>query len=217
MGRSVHARRAAHRRRAHDPRHRARLCAGQADAAHHQGLSGGEGRSRHLPRDGRTRPDRHHAAGGIWLRQCQLRRLWPGGARDRARRFRLSLDEFGAVLAGDASDLRLWRREPAQEISAEARHRRMGRLLRPDRARCRLRSRRHEDPRREDRRRLPADRHQDVDFQRADRRRVRGVGEIGRAQQPDPRLHPGKGHEGPVGAEDRRQAVACAPPSPARW
>ena len=132
-------------------------------------------------RDGRTRPDRHHAAGGIWLRQCQLCRLWPGGARDRARRFRLSLDEFGAVLAGDAPDLRLWRREPAQEIPAQACHRRMGRLLRPDRAGCRLRSRRHEDPRREDLRRLPADRHQDVDFQRADRRRVRGVGEIGRA------------------------------------
>ena len=25
----------------------------------------------------------------------------------------------------------------------------------------------------------------------------------------DPRLHPGKGHEGPLGAEDRRQAVAA--------
>ena len=181
VGRSVHARRAAHRRRAHDPRHRARLCAGQAVAAHHQGLSGGKDRPRDLQRDGRTRPDRHHAAGGIWLRQCQLRRLWPGGARDRARRFRLSLDEFGAVVAGDASDLCLWRREPAQEIPAQARHRRMGRLFRPDRAGCRFRSRRHEDPRREDLRRLPADRLQDVDFQRADRRRVRGVGEIGRA------------------------------------
>ena len=58
-------------------------------------------------------------------------------------------------------------------------------------------------------RRLPADRYQDVDFQRADRRRVRGVGEIGRAQQPDPRLHSREGHEGPVGAEDRRQALAA--------
>ena len=181
VGRSVPARRAAHRRRAHDPRHRARLCAGQAAAARHQGLSRGEDRPRDLQRDGRTRPDRHHAAGGIWLRQCELRRLWPGGARDRARRFRLSLDELGAVVAGDAPDLRLWRREPAQEISAQARDRRMGRLLRPDRARCRLRSRRHEDPRREGVGRLPADRQQDVDFQRADRRRVRGVGEVGRA------------------------------------
>jgi len=38
--------------------------------------------------------DRHYAAGGIWLRQCELRRLWPRGARDRARRFRLSFDEL---------------------------------------------------------------------------------------------------------------------------
>ncbi len=217
MGRSVHARRAAHRRRADDPRYRARLCAGQAAAAHHQGLSGREGRPRHLSRDGRTRPDRHHAARGIWLRQRQLRRLWPGGARDRAGRFRLPLDEFGAILAGDAPDLRLWRREPAQEIPAEARHRRVGRLLRPHRARRRLRSRRHEDPRREDFRRLPADRHQDVDFQRADRRRVRDLGEIGRAQQPDPRLHPGKGHEEACRRRRSAASSACAPPSPAKW
>ena len=181
VGRSVPARRAAHRRRAHDPRHRARLCAGQAVAAHRQGLSRREDRPRDLQRDGRTRPDRYHAAGGIWLRQCQLRRLWPGGARDRARRLRLSLDELGAVVAGDVSDLRLWRREPAQEIPAQARHRRVGRLLRPDRAGCRLRSQRHEDPRREGLRRLQADRQQDVDFQRADRRRLRGVGKIRRA------------------------------------
>ena len=58
---------------------------------------------------------------------------------------------------------------------------------------------------------------QDVDFQRPDRRRVRGLGEVGGARQPDPRLHPRKGHEGPVGAEDRRQAVAARFRSPARW
>ena len=46
-----------------------------------------------------------------------------------------------AVVAGDVSDLRLWRREPAQEVSAEAGERRVGRLLRPDRAGRRLRSR----------------------------------------------------------------------------
>ena len=216
MGRSVPARRSAHRRRAHDPRHRARLCAGQAAAAHHRGLSRGKDRPRDLQRDGRARPARHHAAGRIWRRRRELCRLWPGRARDRARRFRLSLDDLGAVVAGDVPDLCLWRRAPAQEISAEARDRRMGRLLRPDRARCRLRSRRHEDPRREGRRRLPADRHQDVDLQRADRRRLRGLGKVGGARQPDPRLRAGKGHEGPFGAEDRRQAVACAPPSPAR-
>ncbi len=32
----------------------------------------------------------------------------------------------------------------------------------------------------------------------------------------DPRLHPRKGHDGPVRAQDRRQAERCAPRSPAR-
>ena len=96
-----------------------------------------------------------------------------------------------------------------QEIPAEARDRRVGRLLRPDRARCRLRSRRHEDPRREDRRRLPPHRLEDVDLELADRRRVRRLGEVRRARQPDPRLRAREGHEGPFGAEDRRQALAA--------
>ena len=87
--------------------------------------------------------------------------------------------------------------------------RRMGRLLRPHRARRRLRSRRHDDARREGGRRLPAHRHQDVDLQRADRRRVRGVGQVGGARERDPRLRAREGHEGPVGAQDRRQAVAA--------
>ena len=59
--------------------------------------------------------------------------------------------------------------------------RRMDRLLRADRARRGLRSRRHEDAGREDGERLSAVRLEDVDFQRADRRRVRGVGEVGGA------------------------------------
>src|SRR5258705_13640755 len=46
-------------------------------------------------------------------------------AREVARRFRLSLDEQCAVVAGDVSDLRLWGRDPAQEVSAETRERRM--------------------------------------------------------------------------------------------
>ncbi len=93
---------------------------------------------------------------------------------------------------------------------------RVGRLLRPDRARRRLRPRRHEDPGREDRRRLPPDRHQDVDLQRADRRRLRRLGEVGGARRPDPRLRAREGHEGPVGAEDRAASSRCAPRSPAR-
>ena len=59
-------------------------------------------------------------------------------------------------LAGDAPDPRLRQRGAAPEVPAQARHRRMGRLLRPDRARPRLRPRRHGDPRAQGRRRLPA-------------------------------------------------------------
>ena len=111
----------------------------------------------------------------------RLRHLRAGRARGRARRFRLPLDDERAVLAGDVSDPCLRLGGAAQEVPAEARLRRMDRLLRPDRARCRLRSRRHEDARREDRRRLPPHRLQDVDLQRADRRRLRRLGEVGRA------------------------------------
>ncbi len=61
-----------------------------------------------------------------------------------------------AVVAGHAPDLCLWLRGTEGEVSAEAGNRRMGRLLRPDRARSRFRSRRHEDPGQVDRRRLQA-------------------------------------------------------------
>ena len=53
------------------------------------------------------------------------------------------------------------------EVPAEARHRRMDRLLRPDRAEPRLRPRQHGHAREEGRRRLRADRQQDVDHQLA--------------------------------------------------
>ena len=86
--------------------------------------------------------------GGAGLRLCRLR---PDRARVRARRFRLPLGHVGAVLAGDVSDLRLRQRGAAAEISAQARHRRDDRLLRPDRARPRLRSRLDGDARREGR------------------------------------------------------------------
>ena len=168
---------------------------------------------RDLARDGRARLPRPDHAGGIRRRRGQLCRLRPDRARDRARRFRLPLGDERAVVAGDVSDLRLRLRGAAAEISAEARQRRMGRLLRPDRARPRLRSRPHGDPRREGRRRLSAHRRQDVDHQFADRRRRRGLGQ---ARRRDPRLHRRARREGFVDAEDRGQVLACAPRSPAR-
>ena len=48
----------------------------------------------------------------------------------------------------DAPDQRLWLGRAAPQLSARPRQRRTGRLLRPDRARRRLRSRRHAHPRR---------------------------------------------------------------------
>ena len=83
----------------------------------------------------------------LWLRRRQLRLLRPDRARGRARRQRLPLGDERAVEPGDVPDLRVRHRSAAAEVSAEARDRRVGRLLRPDRARSRLRSRRHGDAR----------------------------------------------------------------------
>ncbi len=117
----------------------------------------------------------------IWRRRAGLCQLRPDRARGRAGRQRLPLGDERPELARDAPDQRLRLRGAAQEISAETGDRRIGRLLRPDRARRRLRPRRNAHPRQEGPGRLPPQRHQDVDHQFAHRRRVRGVGEIGRA------------------------------------
>src|SRR5919205_668735 len=60
-----------------------------------------------------------------------------------------------------------------------------------------------EDARPQGRRRLRAERLQDVDHQQPDRRRVRRLGEERGGWRRDPRLRPGEGDEGPLGAEDR--------------
>ena len=101
-------------------------------------------------------------------------------------------------------DLRLRLRGAAPQVPAEARDRRVDRLLRPDRAEPRLRSRQHGHARAQGRRRLPAQGIEDVDQQLADRRRVRRLGQ-GRRRR-DPRLRPREGHEGTDGAGDPRQA-----------
>ena len=87
------------------------------------------------------------------------------------------------------------------------------RLLRPDRARPRLRSRLDGDARGEGAGRLQAHRHQDVDHQFAGRRRRGGVGE---ARRRDPRL-PGRArHQGFLDARRSKASSRCAPRSPAR-
>ena len=134
-------------------------------------------------------------------------------ARGRARRLRLSLRDVGAVLAGDASDLFLRLGGAAAALSAQARERRDRRLLRPDRAGLRLRSRLDGDARREGLRRLCAHRRQDVDHQFADRRHRGGVGEARRrrsaasSSSAAPRVSPRR---------RSRASSRCAPRSPAR-
>ena len=80
----------------------------------------------------------------IRRRRDELRQLRPGRARDRARRFGLPLDDERAGLAGDGADQRVRHRGAEAEVPAEAGHRRVDRLLRPDRAQLRIRSGRHD-------------------------------------------------------------------------
>ena len=91
-----------------------------------------------FPRNGRAGPARRDASGRVRRRRAELRLLWTDRARDRARRLGLPLDDERAEFAGDVSDLRLRLRCAAQEIPADARQRRIDRLLRPDRAEPRL-------------------------------------------------------------------------------
>ncbi len=58
--------------------------------------------------------------GRIWRRRSGLCCLRFDQPRNRAGRFGLSLDLVGAVLAGDAPDLRLRHRGAEEEISAQA-------------------------------------------------------------------------------------------------
>ncbi len=55
--------------------------------------------------------------GNLWRGGARLCLLWPRRPGDRAGRFRLSLGDERAVIAGDVSDPRLWQRGAAPEIS----------------------------------------------------------------------------------------------------
>ena len=181
MGRSVPPRRPA--LRGGDAGHGdgARLRPGEAAAARDRGLREGKDRPGDLRRDGRARPARRDDPGGVRRRRRFLRRLRPDRPRGRAGRQRLSLDDERAVVAGHAPDPRLRNGGAEAQVPAQAGARRSDRLLRPDRARRRLRSRFDADARGGDRRRLSPQGREDVDLQRADRRRVRRLGEVGRA------------------------------------
>ena len=140
------------------------------------------------------------------LRRRELRLLRPDRARGRARRLRLSLGDERAVdrwscIRSTPTAPRSSGRSTCRKLATGE----MGRLLRPDRARPRLRPGRHDDAR--------AARSTAAICSTAARcgsptRRSPTCSSCGRRtthRRRDPRLHPREGHEGPVGAEDRRQ------------
>ena len=88
LGGSVLPRRPAHRGGDRDPRRRARLLPGQADAARARGQPAREVRPRDHERDGRARPAGLDPAREVRLRRRQLHDLRPGRARGRARSIR---------------------------------------------------------------------------------------------------------------------------------
>ncbi len=94
-----------------------------------------------------------------------------------------------------------------QKYLPKTSHRGVRRLLRPDRARRRIRSRLDAHAREAGRWRVPAERVEDLDHQRADRRCAGGVGEGRKGRHP--RLHSGTRHGGADAAEDRRQVLAA--------
>jgi branched-chain amino acid transport system ATP-binding protein len=151
-------------------------------------------------RTGPAGPD--HPRGLRW-RRPQLRQLRPDRTRGRACGLGLPQHDERAVVAGDGADQRVRQRGHQAEVPAQAGHRRVDRLLRPDRAQPRLRPRQHDHARQEGRRRLCADRQQDVDQQQPDRRRLRGLGQ-GR-RRADPGLRAREGLEGTVRARHPRQ------------
>ena len=122
-------------------------------------------------------PVRRQSARGVWLRRAQQRRLRPdhagaGAGRQRHPHFRL-----GAGRAGDVSHLCLRIRRAEEEVASAPRIGPGDRLLRADRARLRLQSRRDDHDRQGDQGRLGPERHQDVDHERLAGHRLHHLGQ----------------------------------------
>ena len=139
MGRCAASRPAVDRGGTRDPRRRARILPGEAVPARDRGEPARKVPSRDHERDGRDGVSRRHAR-RLRLRRRQLRQLRADRARGGARGFRLPLGVLGAVVAGDVSDLGFRFRGATGKVPAEAAQRRVGRLLRPDRTGCGVRS-----------------------------------------------------------------------------
>ncbi len=172
-------------------------------------------RPRDLPRDGRARPARPDHSRAVRRPGPQLRLLRPDRARGRARRLGLPLDDERAVLAGHGADQRVRHRGAEAEVPAQAGHRRMDRLLRPDRARPRLRPRQHGHARAQGARRLQphaAPRCGSATAPIADVFVVWAKDDEGT----DPRLRAREGRRRACRRRPSTARSACAPASPAR-
>ena len=121
LGGSARSRRRARRKSAWWRNSARRLHAGQTFSRRDRRLSRGEVRSAKTLADGRTRsarPDHPEEYGTPGLGYVGYGLMH---ARDRTRQFRLSLGRVGAVLPGDASDLRVRDRSAAAQDSASLR------------------------------------------------------------------------------------------------
>ena len=137
-------------------------------------------------RDG-ARPARRarHAPRGLRLRRRERDRLRARVPGARGRRQRRAQPRLRPGLAGHVRDPPLGLGGAEAGVAAADGRRRGDRLLRPDRARLRLRPRLDAHPRPARRRRLDPPRAEDVDHQRLDRRRR---GRVGAHRRRRPRL-----------------------------
>ena len=188
--RLLRARRAARRRGTHDPRQRAQLRRARG-APPHRGLSRPRGvPARAHPAHGRAGPLRRQSE-GLRLRRPLERRLRPHHAGARGGRLRAALDGLGAGLALDVRHLALGHRGAQAALAPRDGGGTRHRLLRPDRARSRLGSRRHGDAGASRRQRLDTQRYQALDHERLGLRHRDRVGE---GRRGDPRL-PGRSRD----------------------
>ena len=159
------------------------------------------------------RPARH-APRGLRLRRHVGRRLRAGLPRARGERLRHPLAGVGAGQPRDVRDLAVRHRGAEAGVAAADGGGRGDRLLRPHRARPRLRPRLDAHPRPSRRRRLGAQRLEDVDHQRLDRRRRGRLGQRGRGERRHPRLRGAHRHPGIRRATRSPTRCRCARRSP---
>ncbi|CAA9345343.1 MAG: Glutaryl-CoA dehydrogenase, partial [uncultured Nocardioidaceae bacterium] len=200
-------RRPAHRRRARGPRRGPAAVRGPGRPLRRRLVGARRDRRRPRPRQGARRAgSAGHAPGGLRLRRDVGHRVRPGLPRARGERLRHPVAGLGAGVAGDVRDPPLGNGGAPHRVAAADGGRRGDRLLRPDRARRRVRPGQHAQQRATRRLGLGPRRPQDLDHQRDRRRRRRGVGPDRRRRA---RLRGAHRHRGLQCPGDQAQAVAA--------